>query len=135
MKNYKTITTIEAAFERTKTDPSAMPDVSKLSPRYQKWLTSTYLLAIVAEAVNTDENGNVWEPDWNNDDQPKYQAWFGIDASEDKPSGFGFSGSAYGFRASLTGVGSRLCFETREQVAHVQKHFKDLFLEHILILK
>lgn len=132
---YKQITTFEAACEVAKVNPSVLPDVSQLPEKYQKWLIAGYKLAIITQAINTDETGKVWEPDYNNSNQFKYYPWFRVEASEDKPSGFGFSSSYFGYGLTHTNLGSRLCFDTTEKVDHVQEHFEDLYLEYLLILK
>jgi len=56
-----------------------------------------------------------WQPDWNDDDQYKYYPWFDMEAyGEDAGSGVGFSFNDYYYDDSLSYVGSRLVYPTRE---------------------
>jgi hypothetical protein len=72
---------------------------------------------LIAEAINDG-----WIPDWNNSNQPKFSPWFEM---RDTP-GFGFSGTHCFFTFTLTGTGSRLCFQTETKT----KHFGMKFHEH-----
>lgn len=132
--NWKKITTWEKACEVRGYDPNNLPNVSGLSEKFQKWLIANYKLAVIAEAINTDENGNVWEPDFTNGNW-KYFPWFEVKASEEKPGGFAFSYSYFGHWYACTSVGSRLCFDSSDKVYHVEKYFEELYLEQQLILK
>lgn len=132
---YKKITTFEAACEVAKVDPNHLPVVSMLPEKYQAWLIANYKLAIITQAINTDENGKVWEPNYNDTDQWKYFPYFWVKASEEKPAGFAFSDSGYVNAYTYADLGSRLCFDTSEKVQHVQKHFEELYLDLLLIRK
>lgn len=131
--NYKKIKTWEDACKIHNIDPKKLPKVSMLPEKFQKWLIATYKMGVITEAINTKEDGTIWIPNWNDNSQYKYTPWFGIKATKKKPSGVGFSDSDYDFWGAGTVVGSRLCFETRDQVSHVQKHFKSIFIEMFLI--
>ena len=131
--NYKEITSWEAACKVHGIDPTALPEVSKLPVKFQQWLIDAYKLGVITEAMNTDEQGKVWVPDYNDTDQIKYFPWFEVKASEDKPSGFGFSNTHYGGWNALTDCGSRLCFDNSDKVFHIQKHFEELFISFHLI--
>jgi hypothetical protein len=131
--NYKEITTWESACKVHGIDPTALPEVSKLPAKFQQWLIDAYKLGVITEAINTDENGKIWIPDYNNDNQRKYFPWFEVEASKDKPSGFGFSITGCVDWSTNPGCGSRLCFDTREKVYHIQEHFEELFISFHLI--
>lgn len=131
--NYQNIKTWEDACKVHNVDPKKLPEVSMLPVKFQNWLINTYKMGIITEAINTKEDGKIWIPNWNDSNQWKYFPWFEIKATKSKPSGVGFSDSDYDFWHSNSYVGSRLCFETREQVYHVQEHFKDIFIEMFLI--
>lgn len=131
--NYQNIKTWEDACKVHNVDPTKLPEVSMIPAKFQDWLIATYKMGVITEAINTKEDGTIWIPNWNDWDQYKYFPCFEIKATEDKPSGVGFSASNYGGWRANTGVGSRLCFETREQVYHVNEHFKDIFIEMFLI--
>jgi hypothetical protein len=131
--HYKKITSWEEACKVNGVDPSKLPDVSMIPVKFQNWLIATYKLGVITEAINTNEDGKIWTPDYNNPDQWKYFPYFEVEATESNPSGVGFSRSGYGDWDASAGVGSRLCFETREQVYHIQEHFKELFIQFHLI--
>ena len=68
-----------------------------------------------------------WQPDWNNDNQPKYYAWF-------------YMGGSSGFRSydcaawrSNSGVGSRLCFINYDTAEYVGNQFIELYKEYFLM--
>ncbi|KFC59836.1 hypothetical protein [Flavobacterium gilvum] len=75
-------------------------------------------LVIIAKAINGD-----WVPNWNDWDQYKYYPWFEMGS----PSGGGFSFADYVGWGAHSGVGSRLCFETRDQAKYAGKQFEDLY--------
>jgi len=79
------------------------------------------LLKLLAKSLNEG-----WTPDWNDDTQYKYFAWFYMGGS----SGFRFDG--YVRWDSYSTVGSRLCFISREVGEYAGKQFiksyKDYFV-------
>jgi hypothetical protein len=111
----------------------SLPDVSLLPEKHQKALISHYQLIIITQALNFQDAGKEWEPNWNNWNQLKYYAWFEVKASEEKPSGFGFSGSYCTRTSTYAGVGSRLCFKTRELAQYAAKTFIQLYQDYFLI--
>lgn len=128
--SYKEITTVEIAFNKRGLDPSKMPDLSMIPERFHKYMLACYKLAVVIEAINGD-----WRPDYTDHDQPKYYAWPWVEADEKRPGGFGFSLTGFGLSYTLTYVGSRLCMEKREYVYHLYEHFKELLIDHHLIIE
>lgn len=68
-----------------------------------------------------------WIPDWNNDNQRKYFAWFYMGGS----AGFRYDGCAAW--ASVSGVGSRLCFKSSELAEYAGKQFTEVFKQFMLI--
>lgn len=131
---WASITSWEKACKRAKVDPKVLPSVKNLPPIFSDALVATYQWWVVTRAVNTRKDGTVWEPNYNNGEW-KYEPRFIIEASDAKPSGFGYSHAAYGYWDAFTSVGSRLCCETSAQVYHINKHFEKIQLESILILK
>ena len=79
-------------------------------------------LKVIAKAIN-----NGWVPDWSNGSQYKYYPWFEV-----LSSGFGFSYSGYICTFTFTGVGSRLCFESREKSDYAAAQFIDLYKQFLL---
>jgi hypothetical protein len=80
------------------------------------------LLKLLAKALNQG-----WTPDWNNSNEYKYFPWFEMGG----PSGFRFDGSDYWDACS--GVGSRLCYKTRELSDYAGKQFIDLYKQFMTI--
>jgi hypothetical protein len=68
-----------------------------------------------------------WVPDWNNDSEYKYYAWFYMGGS----SGFRFLGCDYW--SSRSGVGSRLCFKSRVLAEHAGKNFTAIYKQFMVI--
>ncbi len=130
--SYKKIKTWEDACKVHGIDPTKLPTVSKLPKKFREWIIATYKLGVITEAINTSR-GKIWTPNYFDANQTKYSPWFIIEATADKPSGSGFSYSSYDYWDTYSGVGSRLCFEKRDQVSHLQKHFKDLLIQFHLI--
>jgi hypothetical protein len=81
-------------------------------------------LKIIVKAINQG-----WTPDWSNTNQRKWYPWFNLS------SGFGFSGSGYGYDCTDSDVGSRLCLESEEKSDYAAKQFIDLYKEFITITK
>src|SRR5690348_1330071 len=87
-------------------------DFSFMPEKHRQSMQAYARLIIIAQAANRLANGGTpWTPDWNNDDQRKYQAWFWLD-NDGGSSGFRFF--VYDCWRSFSYVGSRLCFVTRE---------------------
>lgn len=68
-------------------------------------------LTLLCRALNAE-----WRPDFDNNDEWKYEPWF-LGGS----SGFRFYGCVS--RSSNSDVGSRFCFDTREKAIHAGKNF------------
>lgn len=100
------------------------PDLSSFPDEYKESVYSHYKLMIIAAAINDG-----WKPDWSNDDQPKYYPWF--DMSSSASGSFSCYGSDVWY--SVSGVGSRLCFETREKAKYAGEQFKDLYEAYFVI--
>jgi hypothetical protein len=123
-----TIETFEDACAKLGVDPAALPDFSIMPEKHRKALLAHSKLILIAEALNDG-----WQPDWNNSGQWKYIPWFEIEASKEKPAGFGFSGTdADGWRA-YTSVGSRLCFSSSDIAIYAGTQFADLYKDYFLI--
>jgi hypothetical protein len=96
-----------------------LPDVSELAPKDRKSIIAHYKLTIIARALNAG-----WKPDWTNWNQYKYYPWFEYKKTK---SGFGFSYSHYGSWFTVTFVGSRLCYSSRELAEYAGKIFESLY--------
>ncbi|MCC6867050.1 MAG: hypothetical protein IT280_12920 [Ignavibacteria bacterium] len=127
--DYKKIKSFEDACKARKIDPKALPEVSMLPVIHQKAIVAHYKLIIIAEAINDG-----WQPNWNDSNEWKYYPWFEVETDEDRPAGFGFSCTSYVGWSTITSVGSRLCFKTRETAVYAGKQFADLYKEYMLIM-
>jgi len=79
-------------------------------------------LIIIIRALNEG-----WVPDWSDNDEYKYFPWF------EHESGFGLSFLVYDDWTAFTGVGSRLCFKTRELAEYAAKQFRDIYNDYLSI--
>jgi len=84
-------------------------------------LVAFHRLQVICNALNEG-----WTPDWSNDDQPKYFPWFV------------FQGGRFVFcsvycRCTVSDLGSRLCFRTRELAEYAGKQFEDLYNQFLSI--
>jgi hypothetical protein len=102
---------------------TTLPDVSGIPETFQKHVTAAYKRAVIANAIRGD-----WRPDWNDYDQPKWWPWFRFSGSA-----FVFGGSTYDYADTTTAVGSRLCFETKEQAEYFGREFIDLHNDFLMI--
>lgn len=125
--NYTEIKTFEDACKATNKNPETLPDVSMLSLGMAKFILANYKLAIIAEALNEGKKA-----DWSNWDEWKYFPWFEIKADKTNPSGSGFSDSGYDDWFTVTDVGSRLSFRSRELALYAGKQFEELYKDLIL---
>lgn len=133
---YTEITDYKTACQNIGEDPDNLPDVSKLSEEEGKDVINTVMLKRVIRALNKDpKTGKIWEPNWNDHGEYKYSPWLEVEASADKPGGFGFSRSLYVLWSSYSYAGSRLCLSSSDKVLHLIKHFKDLLIATYLILR
>ena len=121
------IKTFEDACEALKIKAS-VPEVSALPEKHQKAIIALYKLVIITEALNEG-----WQPNWNERDEIKWQPWFEIAASAEKPSGFGFSDGFTDYWSTRTLCGSRLCFKSQTLCRYAIKQFNQLFIDYYLI--
>lgn len=75
---------------------------------------------LIAEALNEG-----WQPDWTNSSEAKYYPWFTMGS----PSGVGFSYDGCGHWRSHSGVGSRLCYRSKELAEYAGKQFLSIYKE------
>ena len=104
-----------------------LPDVGGLRPKDRPSVTAYYKLIVIAQALNEG-----WEPDWTNEDQPKWFPWFYFDREKNKTAGFA---NAFTFDAPSNPnaiIGSRLCFKTEALCAYAARKFEPLYEAWIL---
>ena len=79
-------------------------------------------LKVIAKALNED-----WTPNWKDGDEYKYYPWF------DLSSGSGLSFFTVVGRYTISTVGSRLCFKSRELAEYAGKQFIDIYTSFFII--
>lgn len=124
---FTEIKTFDDACKALNIEPT-IPDFSASPAKHQKALTAHYQLVIIVEAVNEG-----WQPDWGNKKEYKYELCPDIVKDKTKPSGFGLSFFGYAYWLTLTTVGSRLCFKSREVAKYTFETFKPLYEDYLLI--
>jgi hypothetical protein len=125
--DFRSITTVEKAFEKCGYDPQAAPDLSCLPEKIRNALMSAYLLMVVFEAINDG-----WQPDFTDSKQVRYFPWPDVSRS-----GLGFSYSYFVFVSGHTNalVGSRLCTESSAKALFILDQFQDLWKAWLLGVK
>ena len=131
MKKYNTHTdvkTFEDACKVEKLDAKkVIPDFKNYPVGYRKAMIAHAKLIIIAHALNRlGNNGRQWKPDWNNYDQYKYYPWFEMGGSS------GFRYLVYDGWFSLSLVGSRLCFKSRELAEYAGNQFTEIYKQFML---
>lgn len=123
---YEKLGTVEDCCARIGVDPKSMVREGDTDDEI-----AYRTLKVVIQAINTNEKGIRWEPDWKNTNQKKWFPVFNLS------SGFGFSRSSYHYGNADADVGSRLVFETKEQsdYAATNRNFLDLYKRLITIQK
>jgi hypothetical protein len=112
---YTDIKTFEDACKALNLNPvKVIPDVTGLPQKHQAAVIAHTMLIIIIEAANEG-----WVPDWNNEDERKYEPWF------DMESGFSLNYVFASYASSV--VGSRLCFRSREVGEYIVSQFLELY--------
>jgi hypothetical protein len=128
------IMTIPAAFKARKIELKKI-SIADIPKRFHKWLITAFKLAVFIEAINTDENGKLWQPDYKDSNQLKYEIWWKIKADKNKPSGFGLSYYGYDSWSTFSDVPARLCLRSNDCAKFVGKLLPDIFTDFQLITK
>lgn len=124
MKNIKTF---EDALKVLNLDSSIVPDFSMVPELHREAMLAHFKLVIILQALNES-----WKPNWNNYSEYKWYPWLEVDASKDKPSGFGFSVTDFTYSGTYTCVGSRLCSKSEEIAKYAFKTFPELYISYFL---
>ena len=127
---YTDLKTFEDACKVLELDAeTVIPNFSCLPEEKQKAMIAHVKLIFIAEAANKIENGGeVWIPDWNNQDEFKYYPWF-------KKSLSGLRCDDFDYWIARTTVGSRLCYKTKELAEYIGNQFSDLYEDDFIIEK
>jgi hypothetical protein len=82
-------------------------------------------LKMIAEVLNEG-----WTPDWSNGEWDKWYPWFNMDDSS-SAGRFSFYGSD--FQRSLSDVGSRLCFKSKDLATYAGTQFLDIYKDFFTV--
>ena len=104
-----------------------LPDVGGLRPKDRPSVTAYYKLIVIARALNEG-----WEPDWTNEDQPKWFPWFYFDREKNKTAGFARAFTDSAPTLTTASIGSRLCFKSEALCAYAARQFEPLYEAWIL---
>lgn len=106
----------------------ALPDVSMLPERMQKYVIAAYKLPFcVAYATNN------WQADYTNHNQIKYEPWIKIKADKKNKSGVGLSLGGYDCWRTYSIVGPRLCYPDWETMQKGFEMFHDVYTDLYII--
>ena len=83
------------------------------------------MLKVIAEALNEG-----WTPDWSNGEWDKWYPWFKMD---DSSSAGRFSFGVSVNLASVSHVGSRLCFKSKDLATYAGTQFLDIYKDFFTI--
>jgi hypothetical protein len=122
--DYKDIKTFEDACNYLDIDSSVLPDISMIDTSLQKSLISNYKLCIIYKAINKLNN---WVPDYKDSSQYKYYPYFKVSGS-----GFGFSGTHFGYDGTVAFVGVRLCTYSIEVAKYIGMTFIKEYEDYLL---
>lgn len=82
-------------------------------------------LIVIAKALNEG-----WTPDWSNGVWDKWYPWFKMDDSS-SAGRFSFYGSV--FQGSVSAVGSRLCFKSKDLATYAGTQFLDIYKDFFTV--
>ena len=106
-----------------------IPSFAGYPLRDRKAMIAHAKLVIIVRAANRIANGGKdWKPDWDNGQWDKYHVWFWMNGGSS-----GFRSDGYADWDSRSGVGSRLCFISREVAKHVGKQFIKLYKDYFIL--
>jgi hypothetical protein len=124
------IKTFEDACEALNLDATkVIPDFSAFPEEDREAMIAHAKLVIINKALNMQDDGTIWTPDWTNGKFDKYYPWFKMGSS----SVGGFSCGVCAYWISTTTVGSRLCFSSSELAEYAGTQFKDLYEAYFVI--
>ena len=82
-------------------------------------------LKLIAKALNEG-----WTPDWSNGEWDKWYPWFKMD---DSSSAGRFSFDVAAYRRSISYVGSRLCFKSKDLATYAGTQFLDIYKDFFTV--
>lgn len=133
-KNITDVTDIKEAFKFMKLKMPKLSDYNFLPEEERKYNYTPYLLTVGIKALNFIANGHkVWEPNYHTGER-KFYPWPTVEASAEKPGGFGFSYSDCSGSYTHSAVGSRLLYIDYNTEQYGFIIYGDLYIENQLII-
>ncbi len=114
----KKVTSFLTACKLLNRDPKKLPIVKHLPKLHALATVTQFQLWTIADAIRGE-----WVPDYNNEDQEKYFAVFYFKPAAKKGGRPRLVFVSVSRWRRHSDVGSRLCFETREQAEYFGKKF------------
>lgn len=127
MEKYTDIKTFEDACKVENLDPKkVLPDFSCYPEQDRKSMVAHAKLVIIVKAANRLANdGQHWTPDFTDSSERKYEPLFYMGSS-------GFRFIVNDLWLTLSFVGSRLCFFSREVCRHITNQFIDVYNDYLI---
>lgn len=94
-----------------------IPDFCEFSGADRSFFKNMWKMSIIVKVLNEG-----WEPDWDNEDEPKYYPYFKM-----YPSGFAVHATDGDSTLARAGCGSRLRFRTSELARYAGEQFLDIW--------
>jgi len=110
------IKTFEDALDKSELTQEQFDEMYGTSPQSQAFGK----LEVIAKALNEG-----WKPNWGNSSEYKYYPWFKLQG--------GFSFHRFDFYCTRSGVGSRLCFKSRELAEYAGNQFLSIYKTYMTI--
>ena len=118
VKNPKDrIKTIDDILEDNNVTMEQLNRMFENTPEHLKW---QYVAELLCKSLNED-----WTPDWDNSNEYKYYPWF-------KMSSSGFRCDGFDYWDSVSVVGSRLCFKSRDLAIYAGQQFTDVYKKFMI---
>lgn len=99
--DFRTIDTVEKAFQHLGIPVDAVPELSKVPERFREPLMGLYNLMVATEAVNNSENLKL---DYTKSDQYKHAPWYDLSSGSVR-----FGDSDFLWAVACAHYGPRLC--------------------------
>jgi hypothetical protein len=127
----KTVTLFNKACNALKLNPdTVIPKFTGAPAEHVKSWIAWPMLTIIIEHVNKLNNN--WEPDYHTKNQKWYTYHWAVKADKNRPSGFGLSVAYSDYDFSLSSVGSRLYFGSREDCVKYAPILEELYIAYKL---
>ncbi len=120
---YTDIKTYEDACNVLNINPAEDLPYANPANAKQESLNAFAKLETIVKAINGDEAF----PDWTNSNQWKYYPWFWMNKASKTVSGLGLSYFDYVCDTSVSYVGSRLVFDSKEKAKYAANQFNDIY--------